>query len=63
MRKAKLVMLLSVAIFPILGWMIAMSDPSASIIGKVGLTMSVWYAIGLSIASAWATVMFLDEVR
>lgn len=63
MRKAKQVLLLSVAIFPILGWMIAMSDPHASIIGTVGLSVSVLYALGLSVASAWAFVMFLDEIR
>jgi hypothetical protein len=63
MRKAKLVMLLSVAIFPVLGWMIAMSDPQASMIGTVGLTMSVLYAAAFSVVSAWASVMFLDEIR
>lgn len=61
MRKAKLIMLLSFAIFPILIWMIAASDVSASIAATVGLTASVIYAAGIAVGVSWLIVMFMDE--
>jgi len=61
--RIKLSAILSVAIFPPLIWMLALSDAAAPLVQSAGVYGCVAYAAAIAFVSAWLIVGFIAELR
>lgn len=61
--RIKLSAILTLAIFPILAWTLALSDASTPLVQSAGVYGCLAYAAAIAMVSAWLIVAFIAELR
>ncbi len=61
--RIKLSAILTLAIFPILAWTLALSDASTTLVQSAGVYGCLAYAAAIAMVSAWLIVAFIAELR
>lgn len=61
--RIKLSAILSLAIFPPLAWVLALSDAAAPMVQSAGIYGCVAYAAAIALLCAWLIVGFIAELR
>ncbi len=62
-QRIKLSTILSLAIFPPLIWMLALSDAATPLVQSAGVYGCIAYAAAIALLSAWLVVGFIAELR
>lgn len=62
-QHIKLCVILSMAIFPILVWMLALSSATTPLVAQYGIFICLLFAAAISIVSAWLIIGFIREIN
>lgn len=62
-QQVKLCVILSMAIFPVLVWMLSLSNASTPLVAQYGIPVCLIFSAAISIFCAWMIVGFIREIK